>query len=39
MLAEEDEVADGARHERQFLEGVNLFVGRFPDDGTVAVNE
>ena len=39
VLAQEAEGTDGAGHELQLLERVNLFVSGFADDGAVAVDE
>ena len=38
-LADGAQRAEGAGHEYQLLEGINLLIGRFLDDGAVAVNE
>jgi hypothetical protein len=39
MLTQENEIADGTRHELQFLKGINLLVSRFADDGSVTVDK
>ena len=39
MLSQENEVADSTGYEFQFFKSVDLFVGRFLNDGAVAVNE
>ena len=39
MLAQECQTTDGTWYELQFFEGVDLLVGRFADDGSVAVDE
>ena len=39
MLSQEYEATDGSRYELQFLKGINLLVGRFADNGSVAVDK
>ena len=38
FLSDEGQIAEHAWHELQFLECVNLLVGRFLDEGTVTVD-